>query len=72
MLKLFFGDFNSKTTFLLKSGTIFDDVAKLGKATWDAYILTNFVSPLKNWVAKGVISKVNYFRRPGLKERKYL
>ena len=31
MLKLFFGDFNFKTIFLLKSGPIFDEVAKLRK-----------------------------------------
>ena len=39
MLKLFFANFNFKTTFLLKSGLIFDKAAKLNKATWDTYIL---------------------------------
>ena len=37
LLKLFFGNFNFKTTFLLKSGLIFDKAAKLGKTSWDAY-----------------------------------
>ena len=37
LLKLFFGNFNFKTFLLLKSGPIFDEVAKLGKATQDAY-----------------------------------
>ena len=48
LLKLFFGNFNFKTTFLLQSGPIFDKAAKLGKATrdadnWGGY-LSNFVS----------------------------
>ena len=33
----FFGDFNFKTTFLLKSGTIFHQTAKLGKTSRDTY-----------------------------------
>ena len=33
LLKWFFGNF----TFLLKSDPIFKEVAKLGKASWDAY-----------------------------------
>ena len=37
LLKWFFDDFNSKTTFLLKSGPIFDEAAKLVKASRDAY-----------------------------------
>ena len=39
LLKLFFGDINLKTTFLLKSGLIFDNAAKLGKVTRDPYNL---------------------------------
>jgi hypothetical protein len=39
LLKSFFCNFNFKTTFLPRSGLIFDKVAKLGKATWDAYNL---------------------------------
>ena len=39
LLKSFFGNFNSNSTFLLKSGPIFDEAAKLGKATRDAYNL---------------------------------
>ena len=34
---MFFGNFNSKTTFLLKSNPIFDEAAKLGKTSWNAY-----------------------------------
>ena len=37
LLKLFFGNFNFKTTYFLKSGPIFDVVAKLGKTSMDAY-----------------------------------
>ena len=35
----FFGTFIFKTTLLLKSGPIFDKAAKIGKATWYAYNL---------------------------------
>jgi hypothetical protein len=34
LLKLFFGNFNFKTTFLQKSDSIFDKAAKLRKASW--------------------------------------
>ena len=37
LLKLFFDNFNLKITFLMKSGSIFEEVAKLGKASCDAY-----------------------------------
>ena len=37
LLIWFFGNFNLKKTLLLKSGPIVDKVAKLGKATQDAY-----------------------------------
>ena len=37
LLKWFFGNFNFKTFLLLKSDPIFDELAKLGKATHDAY-----------------------------------
>ena len=37
LIKLFWGNFNFKTTLLLKSGLIFDEAAKLGKATQDGY-----------------------------------
>ena len=59
---IFFGNFNFQITFLLKLGPIFEDLAKLGKASWDAYnqgrwlILYNL---LKNWIAEGVASKDN-------------
>ena len=33
----FFGNFDFKTTFLLKSGLIFDDVANLGRASLDGH-----------------------------------
>ena len=53
-----FANFNFKTTFLLNSGPIFDEAAKLGKATWNAYNLVGWLI-LKNWVAEGVASKVD-------------
>ena len=37
LLLAFFDKINSLTTLLLKLGQIFDDVAKLGKSTQDAY-----------------------------------
>ena len=37
LVKWFFGNFNFKTNFLLKSGPIFDEAAKLGKAIRHAY-----------------------------------
>ena len=58
LLKLFFGTFHFEINFT-KSVQIFDDVAKLRKASWNAYnqggwlILQNL---LKNWIAKGVAS----------------
>ena len=64
MLKLFFGNFDFKTFFLLISGLIFDEAAKLGKKTQVAYNLgglLNLEALLKNWVAKGVASEVNDF-----------
>ena len=36
---MIFGTFNLKTTFLLKSGPIFDEAGKPGKATWATYNL---------------------------------
>ena len=50
--------------FLLKSGPIFDMVAKLGKATrnnydWGAWLILKDL--LKNWAAKGVASEANDF-----------
>ena len=59
MLKLIFGNFNFKTTFLLKSGLLFDEAAKLGKATRNAYNLGGrliLLALLKNRVAEGVAS----------------
>ena len=36
-LEIVFGNFSFKITFLLKLGPIFEEVAKLGKASWDPY-----------------------------------
>ena len=53
---------------MVKSGPIFDQAAKLGKASRDAYnpglwlILEDF---LKNWVAESVASDVNDFTLHG-------
>ena len=59
MLKLFFGNFNFKTTSLLKSGLIFDQAAKLGKASRGACNTGLWLilwALLKNGVAGGVAS----------------
>jgi hypothetical protein len=64
LLKWFFGKINFKTTFLLKSGLIFDQAAKLGKASRDAYnpgLWLILLDLLKNWVAESVSSDVNDF-----------
>ena len=37
LLKMIFRNFKFKTTFLLKYSPIFDKVAKLDKASWDAF-----------------------------------
>ena len=37
LLKLYFGNINFETTCLLKSDPIFDQAAKLGKASRNAY-----------------------------------
>ena len=62
---MFFGNFNSKTTCLLKLGPIFHQAAKLGKASRNAYnpgLWLIFYDLLKNWVAEGVTSEVNDFK----------
>ena len=54
-MKLIFGILNFKILCLLKLGPIFHEVAKLGKATWDAYNwigLLILYALLKNWVAE--------------------
>ena len=61
---IFFGNLNFKTTSILKAGPILEEAAKLGKATWDAYNLGGWLileALLKNWVAKGVASKIHDF-----------
>ena len=50
LLNWFFGNFDNKTTFLLKSGPIFDKASKLGKATQDAYNLSTIAN----------LAKINY------------
>ena len=40
---MIFGNFNIRTTFFIKSGPIFDEAAKLGKAIWDAYNLRGWL-----------------------------
>ena len=57
---MIFGNFNYKTTSLLKSGMIFYQAAKPGKASMDAYNQGPLLI-LKNWVAEGVASDVNDF-----------
>ena len=50
---------------MVKSGLIFDQAAKLGKASRDAYNLglwLIFQDLLKNWFAEGVASDVNDFK----------
>ena len=57
LLEIFFGNFNLKTILLVKSGSIIDEVAKVGKATKDAYKQGEWLilySLLKKWVAVGV------------------
>ena len=57
---------------MVKSGAIFDQAAKLGKASRDAYnpglwlILKNL---LKNWVAKSVASGIDDFNGYGIKDK---
>ena len=49
---------------MVKSGLIFDQAAKLGKASRDAYnpgLLLILQDLLKNWVVEGVASNVNDF-----------
>ena len=49
---------------MVKSCLIFDQAAKLGKASRDAYnqgLLLILQDLLKNWVAEGVTSDVNDF-----------
>ena len=59
----FFGNFNLKTTLLLKSGLNFDEAAKLGKASKDpndqggGLILQHI---LNEWVAEGVAFNIKY------------
>ena len=72
MLKYIFGNLNFKTTLLLKSGPLFNQAAKPGKASRDAYnprlwlILKNL---LKNWVAKSVASDIDDFNGYGIKDK---
>ena len=50
---------------IVKSGLIFDQAAKLGKACRDAYnpgLWLIFKDLFKNWVAKGVASDINDFK----------
>ena len=64
MLLAFFDKINFLTTLLLKLGQIFDEVAKLGKSTQDAYNPGKWLillALLKNWVAEGIASDVNDF-----------
>ena len=61
---MIFGNFNFKNASLLKSGPIFDQAAKLGKASRDAYnpgLWLILFDLLKNWVAKGMASDINEF-----------
>ena len=60
LLLAFFDKINFLTTLLLKLGQIFDEVAKLGKSTQDAYNPGKWLI-LKNWVAEGIASDVNAF-----------
>ena len=50
LLKWFFGNFNFKTTFLLKSGLIFDNAAKQPGSKSGR--MANFVSPLEKLVCR--------------------
>ena len=64
MLLAFFDKINLLTTLLLKLGQTFDEVAKLGKSTQDAYNPGKWLflkALLKNWVSKGITSDVNDF-----------
>ena len=56
---------------MVKSCPIFDQAAKLGKASRDAYnqgLLLILQDLLKNWVAEGVTSDVNDFTLGGFSE----
>jgi len=64
LLLAFFDKINFSTTLLLKLGQIFDEVAKLGKSTQDAYNPGKWLilkALLKSWVAQGIASDVNDF-----------
>ena len=61
--KRFFGNFNSKNTFFLKSGLIFDEAAKHSR------LLIFGEDGLKNRIAEGVASKLNDSRHASLKHR---
>ena len=64
LLLAFFDKIYFLTTLLLKLGQIFDEVAKLGKSTQDAYNPGKWLileALLKNWVAEGIASDVNDF-----------
>ena len=64
LLLAFFDKINFLTTLLLKSGQIFDEVAKLSKSTQDTFNPGKWLilyALLKNWVAEGIASYVNDF-----------
>ena len=64
LMKWIFGNFNLKTTSILKAGLIFYQAAKLGKSSRNAYnsgLLLILQDLLKNWVAEGVASDINDF-----------
>ena len=67
LLLAFFDKINSLTTLLLKLGQIFDEVAKLGKSTQEAYNPGKWLilwALLKNWVAGGIASDVSMTLTP--------
>ena len=69
LLLAFFNKINFLTTLLLKLGQIFDEVAKLGKSTQEAYNPRKWLilsALLKNWVAEDIASNVNDFILHGL------
>ena len=69
MLLAFFDKINFLTTLLLKLGQIFDEVAKLGKSTQDAYNPGKWLilkALLKNWFAEGIASDINDFTVGGV------
>ena len=59
LLRWFFDNFKFKKTLLLELGQIFDELAKLGKSTQDAYNRGGWlilVDLLDEWFAEGVSS----------------